>query len=97
MGKLGEFIKLGFGLAAGSTIFYTMIALYSVVLVGLGFLLFTKYNKPNTELYSDFTVPQIIGIVLGVLGLLPWLNIIIQIILYTVLQFGVDAVSDRFF
>ena len=53
---------------------YIIIALYSVLFVGIGYFIIQKYNKPDTKLFDELQTGQYVGIVLAGLGLLPWMQ-----------------------
>jgi len=51
-----------------------LVGLVCVVLFGLGYYLIVKYNKPGTKLFKDIQPMQYVGIVLCILGLLPFIQ-----------------------
>ena len=53
---------------------YIIIALYSILFVGVGYYIIQKYNKPDTKLFDELQTGQYVGIVLAGLGLLPWMQ-----------------------
>lgn len=64
--------KLVFGGMLGAMAAQTVVILYTVVMVGIGYALLVQFNKKDTELWKDLQPMQYLGIVLCVLGLLPW-------------------------
>lgn len=58
----------------GVTAAYMVIGLYSLTLTGIGYYLLDRYNKPNTELMDELQGGQYVGIVFGILGLLPFIQ-----------------------
>ena len=53
---------------------YIVIGLYSALFVGTGYYIIKKYNKQNTKLFDELQTGQYVGIVLAILGLLPWIQ-----------------------
>ena len=53
---------------------YALLGLYSLIFVGVGYFIMVKNNKENTPLMKDLQPLQYVGIVLCVIGLLPWLQ-----------------------
>tara|TARA_Y100001970_G_scaffold280392_1_gene389307 strand:- start:323 stop:628 length:306 start_codon:yes stop_codon:yes gene_type:complete len=53
---------------------YIVIGLYSALFVGTGYYIIQKYNKQNTKLFDELQTGQYVGIVLAILGLLPWIQ-----------------------
>ena len=68
---------------------YIIIALYSVLFVGIGYFIIQKYNKQDTKLFDELQTGQYIGIVLAGLGLLPWMQ-------YFFMSFMVEGGSYAF-
>ena len=89
MGKVKEYTKMGFGLSFGFTVFSIVKALYTIIFLAIGGFLY--FNFKNEEEPSKLTPLQIVGIVFTVLGLLPYLDIIIQGIIFGVMR-GMDEV-----
>ena len=70
---LGIF-KIIFAGVLGAASAQMVIALYAIILCGIGYLIITKYNKENTKNFEEIQSGQYIGIVLGILGLLPYVQ-----------------------
>lgn len=51
---------------------YALLALYSMVFVGIGYYIIVNQNKPNTKTFEDLQPLQYVGIALCIIGLLPW-------------------------
>ena len=51
-----------------------ILGLYSVIFVGIGYFIIMKYNKENTKPFKEIQTPQYVGIVIAILGLLPWIQ-----------------------
>ena len=67
-----QMFKLALGGSLGFISDYALVALFSLVFVGIGFAIITKYNKKDTELFKDLQPMQYVGIVICCIGLLPW-------------------------
>jgi len=50
------------------------VGLICITLFALGYYLIVKYNKPGTKLFKDLQPMQYVGIVLCVLGVLPFIQ-----------------------
>tara|TARA_Y100000389_G_C17100213_1_gene335543 strand:+ start:188 stop:502 length:315 start_codon:yes stop_codon:yes gene_type:complete len=75
-----------------------LISLFSIVFIGIGFIIIYKFNKKDennkeTKLFEDIQPIQYIGIVLCLIGLLPWIQ-------YLFIGFmegaGIKIISDLF-
>ena len=64
--------KMVFGGVLGYMSAYTLVALFSLVFVGIGFAIISKFNKKDTKLFEDLQPMQYVGIVICCIGLLPW-------------------------
>jgi uncharacterized membrane protein (Fun14 family) len=51
-----------------------VVGLICIVLFGLGYYLIVKYNKPGTKLFKNIQPMQYVGIVLCLLGVLPFIQ-----------------------
>jgi len=69
-----ELIKVGAGITIGSISATALIALYSVVFLGLGWFMLVNFNKEDTELFKELQIGQYFGIFFCFLGLLPFLQ-----------------------
>ena len=73
-----ELIKGFFGVAFGATFGYiaafAVIAIFTCLFVGSGSYILKKYNKKNTALLQNIESMQYVGIVLIIIGLLPFLQ-----------------------
>lgn len=69
-----DVIKLGAGLTIGSVSASILIALYSFTFIGLGYFILVRFNKENTELFTELQFGQYIGLFFCFLGLLPFLQ-----------------------
>lgn len=61
-------------------------ALFTLIIGGFGLYLFTNFNKENTELQEQLTALQIVGIILMVLSIFPWMGTIINAMIYTIVN-----------
>ena len=50
------------------------VGLICITLFALGYYLIVKYNKPGTKLFKDLQPMQYVGIVLCLLGILPFIQ-----------------------
>ena len=64
--------KMVFGGVLGYMSAYTLVALFSLVFVGIGFAIISKFNKKDTKLFEDLQSMQYVGIGICCIGLLPW-------------------------
>ena len=93
--QLEEYFVAAFGSMAGIIVFMTIIAIYTLVWAGTGIMLLYKYNKKDTPLLKEMNYQQIIGIVLIVIGILPFLQYLIQSILFRVgWELGGNLMND---
>jgi len=93
--QLEEYFVAAFGSMAGIIVFMTIIAIYTLVWAGTGIILLYKYNKKDTPLLKEMNYQQIIGIVLIVIGILPFLQYLIQSILFRVgWELGGNLMND---
>jgi|TARA_B100002052_G_C15853949_1_gene586507 uncharacterized membrane protein YesL len=67
-----------FGIMLGITLFFIICALFSIVFCGSGYFLLKKYNKKNTKLFKEIQTPQYFGLVLIIIGIVPYLDTIIR-------------------
>ena len=51
-----------------------VVGLICITLFGLGYYLLVKYNKPGTKLFKELQPMQYLGILLCVLGVLPFIQ-----------------------
>ena len=65
-------IKLGIGMTLGSVSAWVLITIYSLTFLGIGLSLLVNFNKENTDLLKELQFGQYIGIILCILGLLPF-------------------------
>ena len=61
---------------------YMLIGLFSLVFLSSGFYLIQKFNKKNTELFVDIQPIQYIGILLCLIGIIPFIRYIIISLLF---------------
>jgi len=66
------------GFMLGITLFFLICALYSIVFCGSGIFLLKKYNKKNTKLFKEIQTQQIFGMILIIIGILPYLDTIMR-------------------
>ena len=66
--------KIGLGGMLGVMAAQTLMFLYTCVFVGLGYFILVKFNKKGTKLLKDIQPMQYIGIILCILGMLPFLQ-----------------------
>jgi len=66
--------KLVFVGIFGAVSAYAAIALFSTIFVGIGFYLIDRYNKPETKMLNELQTGQYIGIVLAIIGFLPYMQ-----------------------
>lgn len=64
--------KLAFGGMLGVMAAQMVVVLFTLIFLGIGLLIITKFNKKDTKLFEDMTPMQYVGIVFCIIGLLPW-------------------------
>jgi len=69
-----QMFKLAFGGTLGYMSAYALVGLFSLVFVGIGFAIISKFNKKDTKLFEDLQPMQYVGIVICCIGLIPWLQ-----------------------
>jgi hypothetical protein len=64
------------GIFGGILVGFAAIAVIGlcIALFGLGYYLIVKYNKPGTKLFKELQPMQYVGIVLCLLGVLPFIQ-----------------------
>lgn len=67
-----------FGFMLGIVAFFFICALYSILFCGSGIFLLKKYNKKNTKLFKEIQTSQYFGLVLIIIGIVPYLDTIIR-------------------
>lgn len=67
-----EIVKFGVGITLGTVSAWALIAIYSISFLGIGLSLIFNFNKEKTDLLKELQFGQYIGIVLCILGLLPF-------------------------
>ena len=87
MNALKEYFIAGFGAMGGVIIFMTLLSLYTLIFAGGGFFLLKKHNKINedgkqTPLLQQVQPLQYIGLLLIVFGIAPFLQNLINSILF---------------
>ena len=77
-----KIFKLTFGAVSGYMFTYFLMALFTVIISGIGLYLLIKYNKEDekikTQLLDDLQTGQYVGIVIFIIGLLPWFQYIMM-------------------
>ncbi len=68
------FFAVAFGATFGYIATFAVIALFTCLFVGSGWYILKKYNKKNTALLKNMESLQYVGIVLIIVGLLPFLQ-----------------------
>ena len=53
-------------------------ALFSLILVSIGYSLIKQNNTPETKLFEDIQPSQYIGIAICSIGLLPWMQYLLM-------------------
>lgn len=90
MGKKTNQLKNAFITGVGYTGGYMAVriamALFTLIIGGFGLYLFTNFNKENTELQEQLTALQIVGIILMVLSIFPWMGTIVNAMIYTIVN-----------
>lgn len=67
-----------FGIMLGITLFFIICALYSIIFCGTGIFILKKYNKKNTKLLKEIQTQQYFGLILIIIGIVPYLDTIIR-------------------
>ena len=70
-----------------------IVALYTLTFLGIGLYLINTYNKENTDIFKELQAGQYIGIVLCVIGLLPFLQ---YFIIGFIMEIGKNLADDIF-
>ena len=84
--KMKDYIKLGFGVSLGVSAYKILATIYTFVFVGIGALLIQNFNKEGTELVEELHIMQIVGIVLAMFGILPWIHLFLGLFLNAILS-----------
>jgi hypothetical protein len=84
--------KLLFVSVLGAASANMILGLYSVIFVGIGYFIVMKYNKENTKPLKELETPQYIGIVIAMLGLLPWIQYFFMGFLFEGGEFAVGEI-----
>lgn len=87
--KSANFFKLMFYGALGQASATLTIVVFSLIFIIPGVLLIKNYNKKNSKPLNEIQIGQYMGIVLCVIGVLPWLQ-------YMFSGFGLEAGSSIF-
>ena len=66
--------KFAFGGMLGIISAEALVALFSIFFVGIGYAIIVRFNKKDTKDFEDLQPMQYIGIVLCLIGLLPWMQ-----------------------
>lgn len=71
-----------FGFFMGMTLFFVACAIFTIILSGSGYYIIKKYNKKinnkETKLLREIQTQQYFGFFLILIGILPYLNIILR-------------------
>ena len=64
--------KFAFGGMLGVMAAEAVVVLYTIFMVSIGYALLDHFNKKGTDLLEELEPMQYLGIVICILGLLPW-------------------------
>ena len=53
---------------------YILLGLFTVIFFGIGYYIINKYNKKGTKLLKDIQSMQYLGIILCIIGMLPYIQ-----------------------
>ena len=79
-----SFFKMFFYGTMGSILANTLVGLFSILFLISGYNLIKKYNKDGSKPLEDLQKEQYIGIVLCIIGSVPWIR-------YLIAGFGLEA------
>jgi len=75
MKSFNKNIFLGFLAGTGGFLTaYILLGLFTAVFFGIGYYLLTKYNRKGTKLFSDMEPIQYLGVILCIIGMLPYIQ-----------------------
>ena len=75
MKSVNKNIFMGFLAGTGGFLTaYILLGLFTVIFFGVGYYIINKYNKKGTKLLRDIQPMQYLGLVLCIIGTLPYIQ-----------------------
>ena len=73
-----------------------IVSLYTITLTFIGYKIIKYYNKENTELFKEIQDGQYIGIIICIIGFLPWMDSIFYGFGSSAGRYGFNELKNEF-
>ena len=73
-----------------------IVALYTSTLTIIGYQIIKYYNKENTKLFKEIQTGQYIGIIICIIGFLPWMDSIFYGFGSSAGRYGFNQLANEF-
>lgn len=73
-----------------------IVAIYTLTLTFIGYKIIKYYNKKDTKLFKEIQTGQYIGIVICIIGFLPWMDSVFYSFGSSAGRYGFNSLRNEF-